>query len=182
MKRIIKPLLILLTGMLLLVSCAKKSTDTVYARVNGTAVSQREYDFFVSRTRAEVMSEYSQKYDISSYTDFWQTEFDGKTPSSVLSERALEKAAKAKVLFIEMKDRGIYDDVTWDYFEALAEKYNEEHKNQKTVGLKSIDMSKFYIYYLSTGEIELRNRLEKEGITDYDGYISSLYADMKIEM
>lgn len=173
-------LLILLMCMLLC-SCGNKENGTAaYAYVNGEAITQNEIDFYTSRSRSDIIREFSSEYDISDFSVFWETKYDGVTPQEALEDRALRNAAEAKIKFTEMKKYGIYSDVTWDYFREKALEYNESHSGAQTVGLKSIDMEKFYTYYLSTGEIELKKSLLADGISDYDGYIASLLEKAEI--
>ena len=180
MKKLSAVFLIILS-LLSLCSCADKNAqEEKQFYVNGVEITQDEIDFFRLRERADIISEFSSKYNVSDFSVFWETEYDGVTPQQALDKRALQSAAEAKIKFIEMKNRGIYDEITWDFFRQKAEEYNKSHEGTSTVGLKSIDMSSFYIYYLSTGEIELKKALRDEGITDYDKYITSLISAMEI--
>ncbi len=179
MKKI--SLFLIAAALLFLCSCSEKTAEnSVYAYVNSQEITQKEFDFFLSRSRADIMREFSQEYNISDFSDFWSTEYGGITPQQALEKRALENAAQAKVKFIEMQKYGIYDGVSWEYFENKAAEYNKSRSTEKGVGLSSVDMTRFYTYYLSLGEIELRKLVEKDGKTDYDEYIEILTQNMKI--
>ena len=179
MKKVTAIFLIIFS-LLSLCSCADKNEqEEKHFFVNGAEITQDEIDFFKARERAAIISEFSSEYNVSDFSTFWETEYDGVTPQEALEKRALQSAAEAKVKLLEMKKRGIYDEITWDFFRKMAEEYNRTHEVTSTVGLKSIDMSSFYIYYLSTGEIELKKALREDGISDYDSYISSLIEAME---
>ena len=81
-----------------------------------------------------------------------------------------------------MREKGIYDNISFDALEAKAIAYNEEHMNQKnTVGINSIDMSQFYTYYISNGDMELQNILGEDELKPTDEEIKA-YIDQKNEM
>ena len=162
MKKFIS--VILLAAVFLLVSCgkaeSKKDEPAVCAAVNGEAITVEEKEYFSSRYRAQIINDYSEKYGIKDFSEFWDTEFDGKTPRQALDEYALKQAAEAKIKLVLMRENGIYDDISFSALKAKAEKYNREHENQKgNVGLNTVNMASFYTYYISNGEMELKNIL-----------------------
>ena len=171
--------------LLCFVSCSneeKVETDHVVAYINGEAITSRETDFFKTRDRADIINLYSEKYGITDFSDFWDKDFDGTTPSQALEKTAFEDACEAKIRLILMREKGIYDDISFDALEAKALAYNEEHKNQKnTVGINSIDMSQFYTYYISNGDMELKNILGEDELKPTDEEIKA-YIDQKNEM
>ena len=162
MKKLIS--VILLAAVFLLVSCgkteSKKDKPAVCAVVNGEAITAEEKEYFSSRYRAQIINDYSEKYGIKDFSEFWDTEFDGKTPRQALEEYALKQAAEAKIKLVLMRENEIYDDISFSALKAKAEKYNKEHENQKgNVGLNTVNMASFYTYYISNGEMELKNIL-----------------------
>lgn len=171
--------------LLCFVSCSNEEnveTDHVVAYINGEAITSRETDFFKTRDRADIINLYSEKYGITDFSDFWDKDFDGTTPSQALEKAALEDACEAKIRLILMREKGIYDNISFDALEAKALAYNEEHKNQKnTVGINSIDMSQFYTYYISNGDMELKNILGEDELKPTDEEIKA-YIDQKNEM
>ena len=149
-----------------LVSCAKDETvktdrtDNVYATVDGTEITTEEINYFRTRLRADVINEYAEKYNIKDFADFWDTEYNGTTPAEDLLNRSVNEAADAKQKLLMMLDNGVYDDISFNGLKAKAKKYNAEHENaQGTVGINTIDLESFYTYYISTGEMELKNIL-----------------------
>lgn len=151
---------------LLFVSCGKTSSKSevtaVIAAVNGEVITAEETEYFSSRSRGKIINEYSEKYGITDFSSFWDTEFDGKTPRQALEECALEQAIEAKIKLVLMRENGIYDDISFSALRAKGEKFNREHENQKdNVGLNSVNMESFYTYYISNGEMELKNILSE---------------------
>ena len=171
--------------LLCFVSCSteqKAETNIVVAYINGEAITSRETEFFKTRDRADIINMFSQKYGITDFSDFWDKDFDGTTPSQVLEKTAFEDACEAKIRLILMREKGIYDDISFDALEAKALAYNEEHKGQKnTVGINSIDMSQFYTYYISNGDMELKNILGESELKPTDDEIKA-YIAQKDEM
>lgn len=160
--------IIILCSLLLLCSCGNKnSTETDfdvshlnYATVNGEIVTSEEIEYFKMRSRSDIINEYAEKYGVKEFSDFWDKEFDGKTPSKALEERALDEAVKAKIKLVLMRENGIYDNISFNALLIKAQKFNEENKDaQGKVGIKTVDVSGFYTYYVSTGEMELKNIL-----------------------
>lgn len=143
-----------------LFACTKKEEPgkTALFTVNGEVVTQAEIDYFKGKLRAEVLNDYIEKYSISNTENFWQTEFDGKTPEETLNERAREESIMAKIQFVLMREEGIYDDITYEALYKKAETFNKENSGkQGVVGIKTINLSQFYSYYLQNGILELKN-------------------------
>lgn len=152
--------------------------NTVYATVNGEELTTEEIDYFKGRCKAEVINEYAEKYNITDFSEFWDKEFDGTTPAEYLEKKAFECAVQAKVKLILMKENGIYEDISYSALRKKAQDYNDSNKNKKgNVGLNSISIDGFYTYYISNGEMKLKNILsEKENMTneEYEMYIGNL--------
>lgn len=170
-------IVIFLAAMILLLSAcsirnikpAEKNEITVYATVNGEQIMSDEIDYLKTRCRGQVINEYAEKYGVTDFSDFWDKEFDGKTPAQRLEEVTLNRAVETKIKLVLMRENGIYEDISFAGLKAKAEKYNEVHENmQGTVGLKTIDLNSFYTYYVSTGEMELKNILAESTLKPTD--------------
>lgn len=155
-------------------SCSKKTepeTDAVIS-VNGEIVTQAEVDYFKGKLKAELINDYIEKYSVEYTSDFWQTEFDGKTPEDALEEKALEEGIMAKIQFVLMKEEGIFEDITYEGLYKKAEDFNKANAGKAgVVGLKSIKMSQFYTYYLQTGVMELKNIYAEDKLKPTDSEI-----------
>ncbi len=155
-------------------SCSKEAesgTDAVIS-VNGENVTQEEVDYFKGKLKAELINDYIEKYSVEYTSDFWQTEFDGKTPEEALEEKALEESIMAKIQFVLMKEEGIFEDITYEGLYKKAEDFNKANAGKEgVVGLKSIKMSQFYTYYLQTGVMELKNIYAEDKLKPTDSEI-----------
>ena len=173
--------LILLAALFILcfAACGEKApeapdTDAVRATVNGEAVTAEEIDYFKSRCRADIINDFAEKYGVKDFSDFWERDFDGTTPSAELEKAALSQAAEAKIKLVMMRENGVYDDISFAGLKKKAEQYNLEHENvQGSVGITSIDMSGFYTYYVSTGEMELKNILAEGELKPTDAELAA---------
>lgn len=148
-----------LVFVLSLASCGEESEEiSAVAVVNGEEITTEEFEYFRKKYKSEVLNDCLEKFGAEYTEGFWQTEFDGVTPEEILYERTLEECAKAKIQFLLMEEEGIYDDATFAGLRAKAEAFNKENENKEgVVGIKSIQMSQFYSYYLQTGVMELQN-------------------------
>ncbi|MGN0573853.1 MAG: hypothetical protein ACI4IX_07935 [Acutalibacteraceae bacterium] len=165
MKRLTAITALFFAAFFCLISCQKEQADSgkAVAYINGEEISSREIEYFKTRDRADIINLYSGKYGITDYSDFWDRDFDGTTPNQALEKRAFDDACDAKIRLCLMRENGVYEDISFDALETKALAYNKEHENQKNVvGLNSIDMSQFYTYYISTGEMTLKTVLAEE--------------------
>lgn len=168
----------------LFVGCGKQSapTQTVVATINGEAITDREIDYFTKRNRTQIINRYAEQVGLTDFSDFWDKPFDGVTPRQALEQKAFEDACDAKIRLLLMRDKGVYDDISFAGLENRAKAYNAEHENQKnTVGIRTIDLTTFYTYYLSTGEMTLKNLLAEDELKPASEEIQS-YMDTYGEM
>lgn len=162
MKKVSTLLLLSSVFLFLFCSCAKDKADTTVAVVNGETVTKEEFDYFKARQRANVINYYISAFDAAVDEDFWQTDFNGTTPEKDLEDRAINECIKAKIQLVLCRENGIYDDISFAGLRQRAENFNSQDKSG-AIGLKTIDMSTFYTYYIDTGVMELKNMLgEKE--------------------
>ena len=147
--------------LLLLCACGQEDPNgSGYASVNGELITEAEIDYFKSRYRADIINEYAAKYSIRDFSDFWDKDFDGVTPAQALEKRALDEAVSAKIKLVMMRENGIYEDISFRVLLEKAERFNAENANTSgVVGIRTVNMDSFYSYYVSTGEMELKNIL-----------------------
>ena len=142
---------------------AEENESETVASFENENITKEEVDYFSTQLRSDVINYYSSEYGVTDFGDFWDKKFGDETPREYLEKLATEKAIKSKAELLFMKEYEIYDDISYEGLKTLAEKYNEEHKDAKgTVGITSIDLSTFYTYYISTGRLELINRMSDE--------------------
>lgn len=141
----------------------EKDPNSVYATVNGENITQEEIDYFSQRLRSKLIYEFSKKYEIEDYALFWENEYDGVNPKEELEKRALEEAARYKIELLLMKEEKIYDDISYNGLREKALRYNEANAGRPTtVGITSINMDQFYMYYIANGQMELKNIYAEE--------------------
>ena len=140
-------------------ACAKEEVQsTAIATVNGETITEEEFEYFRKKYKAQILNECLENFSVEYTEDFWQTEFEGTTPEEILYDKVLEECVRAKIQLVLMKEEGIYDDISFEGLRLKAESFNAENQNKEgVVGIKSIQMSQFYSYYLQTGIMELQN-------------------------
>ena len=72
-----------------------ESQNTVCAYVDGESVTKNEVDYFSERLRGKIITDYTAKYGITDFSDFWNTEYEGYLPSEELEKEALNAAVRA---------------------------------------------------------------------------------------
>lgn len=164
-----------------IIVCLIFFSDQPIATVNGLTVTKEEYSYFVSNKKAEIINEYLEDGDRPINKEFWETPVDGETPEQKLKEEALEQCIDAKIQLQLMKEKGIYEDISYQGLYQLAQDYNQKaEKSDVVYGLKSIDMNQFYSYFIDTGALELMNILSEELVATEDE-IETAYQEMKEE-
>lgn len=165
MNKAIRISICLLLLLSLFTGCGKLSApnEIAVATVNGEAVTDREINYFTIRNRTQIINRYAEQYGLTDFSDFWDKPFDGVTPRQALEQKAFEDACDAKIRLLLMRDKGVYDDISFAGLEKRAKDYNAAHENQKnTVGVRTIDLTTFYTYYISTGEMTLKTLLAED--------------------
>ena len=136
----------------------EEADASAVAVVNGEVITEEEFEYFRKKYKSQVLNDCLEEFSVEYSENFWQTEFDGVTPEEILYKKVLEECVRAKIQFLLMKEEGIYDDVTFEGLKSKAESFNAENENKEgVVGIRSIQMSQFYSYYLQTGIMELQN-------------------------
>ncbi len=158
LKRLLCAVLIFTIAMTFFACAKDEVSPTAVATVNGETITEEEFEYFRKKYKSQVLNECLEKFSVRYTEDFWQTEFEGTTPEEILYDRVLEECVRAKIQFVLMKEDGIYDDITFEGLRLKAENFNAENENKEgVVGIKSIQMSQFYSYYLQTGVMQLQN-------------------------
>lgn len=180
MKRKIEIILLIFTAIFCLASCRNEQANLnkTVAYINGEAITCREVEYFKNRDRSDIINLYAEKYGVTDFSDFWDKDFNGTTPSQTLEKTAFEDACNAKIRLCLMRDNGVYNDISFNALEAKANAYNEEHEDLKNVvGINTVDMTQFYSYYISTGEMTLKTVLAQGELKPTDEEISEYMSD-----
>ena len=134
--------------------------------VNGETVAAAEIDYFKTRLRADVIQYFAQEYS-ANVTDagFWQTPYGGVTPEKELSNRAFDACVRAKIQLVLMREKGIYEDISYQGLYDRAVAFNNRGASgEGAPGLQTIRLANFYTYYIDTGVMELKNVLAADEI------------------
>ena len=162
---------------------AQKELTAPILTVNGEKVSNAEYAYFYKIVRSEIITEYAEKYAVTEFTAFWDTEFDGRTPAEELEKRTADRCIRAKIELLLCRENGIYNDISFEGLKTKAEAFNAENENQSgVVGLTGISMNTFYTYYIETGVMELKNRLEKDVLNPTEAEIQAQMDNLSAEV
>lgn len=163
--------------LLILASCSKNKQEVsqkAVASVGSETVTEEELEYFENRLKAEVMNQVLRDYSVTYSDDFWTKTYGNKTPQQILSDEAFEQCVTAKLELIECKKLGIYDDITFAGLRAKANAFNTGHEEASgSVGIKSIDLSQFYTYYVENGVLELKNKLADTTLKPTDSEINA---------
>lgn len=154
MKRnmfILLPITVLI--LLALTSCAKKYTvsdipDGAAAIVNGEAVTNEEVSYFENVLKDEVANYFVHQYSAKKDDEFWNTKYGTSTPKEKLYAKAKEQAIDAKKTLLFLKEKEIFDSISFEYFSKAAKSLNENS------GL-NLESDEFYSYYIEVGTNEL---------------------------
>jgi len=134
--------------------------------VNGETIAPAEIDYFKTRLRADVIQYFAQEYS-ANVTDagFWQTPYGGVTPEKELSNRAFDACVRAKIQLVLMREKGIYEDISYQGLYDRAVAFNNRGASgEGAPGLQTIRLANFYTYYIDTGVMELKNVLAADEI------------------
>ncbi|MBR3588135.1 MAG: hypothetical protein IKL16_01085 [Clostridia bacterium] len=167
-------------------SCTEENSeqeDACIATVNGETITEEEYEYFRKKYKSQVLNECLEKFKTEYTEDFWQTEFDGVTPEEILHDRVIKECVMAKIQLMLMKEEGIFEDISFEGLKLKAETFNSENENKEgVVGIKSIQMSQFYSYYLQTGIMELQNIYADGKLKPTDKEIEEKISEMTKEL
>ena len=106
----------------------KSDHNNVAFYVNDEPVSVSEMEFWMSLSKAEVANYFYREYGMQYSDDFWNKEFDHKSPGGMLKDRALEKLVNCKVQQIFARDLGIIEKIGFDELMAEIDSFNEQRK------------------------------------------------------
>ena len=144
--------------------------DNIVLLVNGEPITRREFQFRMERRRGPVIHHFRETYGADdTHPTFWITEFGGTTPMDFSRERTLEAVIHIKVEQILARDRGLIDDITYEYFLEALDKENSRRSNafeqgQVVHGLLQLSEESFFNSRHNDMVSQLIGQLRIEGV------------------
>lgn len=138
-------------------------TDTddneVLFTVDGYPVSRKEFSLFIRNQRAAAAQHFYTTYGLEGGEGFWDTEYDGQTPSEYCKELALKDIIEYKMERILAYERGLvehvdYQDLMGD-MEQLNEKNRKRTEGQTSYGLMNYEPWQYLLYIRSDCGVQL---------------------------
>ncbi|MDF2922597.1 MAG: hypothetical protein K0R57_1511 [Paenibacillaceae bacterium] len=161
--------------------------NSIVARVNGEPVTTEEFQFHLGLVKANVMAEYSRKYGIRDYRNFWTRSFDGDRPAEAAKQKAMDAIVRIKLQEMSALKKGIVDDIS---FEALQQNWKEENarrseavsKGQPVYGPRQYDMNGYFQYFHSNMQIQLKAKLAEEELMPADEELKDYYLSVRDQL
>jgi hypothetical protein len=140
------------------------------AWIDGEAVDKRELNLYMESERSNVYGQYQTKYGAKYSKDFWTSSFDGQKPENTLTETALGKLKKDKVIQILARELGVSDSISYGSFLNQFKSENNRRKdllktNGVIYGPQQYEERIYYDYLLENmitqSEVKLKDTLFK---------------------
>jgi len=109
--------------------------ENIVLLVNGEAINRREFQFRMERRRGPVIHHFRETYGADSNAPlFWTTYFGEITPMDFSREQTLNNSIFIKMEQILANERGIIDDITYEYFLEILEEENAHRRQAREQG------------------------------------------------
>lgn len=153
-----------LAGALIGYTASGKDSDDAVAQVNGTPVTLAEFEQALNRQRATVIGYFHRTYGADYGEQFWQRDYNGETPLSMVKERALQELTRTKVELDLAKQYGLLPGTSHEDLQKEMDKENEQRSaaikaRLPVYGPTQMDEDTFIPYYISKLRIALKEKL-----------------------
>lgn len=152
--------------------------------VNGTDVSQREFEAAMALERVSVIHEFQTKYSAEYNSDFWGKSFGGTTPAETLRTRALERCINIKLQQTAAVQAGILkeSDISYSGFLSMLEEENKRRKEavdngEIIYGPKKYEEEEFFKYTFNNMVIRLKEKLVETELKHTPEEVAAYYRD-----
>lgn len=147
-------------------SASEMPDNTIVAKINGLPVQLREFMLMANKNRSEVFSYFKQTYGAEDSKTFWTEEYEGKSPSDLAKQYALDELKKIKTEQALAIQYGIIENADYDKFFAKWKEENERRKaakgnNEMIFGPIEYRESDYFNYVHSNMETELKKKLSE---------------------
>ena len=174
---------------LIIISCSNPLSKEQYvAYVNGEGLAVTMFKQYLAKNKAQVYSQFSQKYPILNPSGFWQTTFgNNEIPAEVLKKKALDESVNILVQQILAKKEGLLEDISYSGFLEKLETTNEYRKqsvtNKKIIyGPAEYTEVAYFDYLLSLVVIELKDRLALNEFNVTENKLKEFYENNRLEL
>ncbi len=165
--------------------CLNIQNNAFVAFVNNEGISIEMFRQQISKKRAAVISQFSNKYKITDYSGFWSSSFgNNQVPANILKQMALDECIKIKVQQILAKKNGIVKDIS---YKSFLLRLKEENKNRRKAvseskviyGPVEYSEASFFDHLLSIQIIELKKHLSAKAFDLSESSLNKFYETWK---
>ena len=154
----------------------------IVATVNGEPVSATELTARMPEYRAAVVQYFLNNHQADYTKDFWNTAYDGKTPSEMLIEKAMDDLVRIKLQQILARENNMLEDIS---YAAFLEQWQQENTRRQTAvnngqvvyGPVQFSEQMYYRYYLSKLILELKHKLAENGLNVSDNNLKQYFEE-----
>jgi hypothetical protein len=179
---------ILFLGLIFL-SCSNQGPNEQYvAYVNGEGIATAMFKQYIAKYKAQVYSQFSQKYSVINQSGFWETSFgNNEVPAEFLKRKALDECTIIITQQILAREEGLLEDISYSGFLNKLESTNEQRKqsvtNKKVIyGPVEYTEAAYFDYLLSLVIIELKERLARNEFNITENKLRDFYESHKNEL
>lgn len=168
-------------------SSASETQDGAIAIVGGCAVPLEEYQLFAYDSISQIAQAFSQKYGVDpNSAEFWETSFDGQTPTEALKKSADIIMHEQKALQIVAQNLGVLQSADYSEFVLAFHAENESRsqglQNDEVIyGPKSLAIEQYYTYRQSQIIEALEEYVENEIIAPTEADIKAFYPKLALQ-
>ncbi len=146
--------------------------------VNGVKIEREELIYAMDQKSITVATDIETRYGADSgEADFWDREFDGKTPNQLLRHAAAQAIIEDKVQQIAAKKQGIDVMLSYSLLEKAREKENRNRAtgNDIQYGPDELSFHIFYVNYFMGVQEKLKEALRPTVLAVSEQQIQSYY-------
>lgn len=158
--------------------------ETIHKAISKENIDDRELQREMLRYRAQIINDFTQKYQLNNLQNFWENVYQGRSPKVALEELALTNLLKIKIQEQWLKAEGLWPYKNYDEFlYAMVEENKERDKLQKEgqviYGPVLFQEQTYFDYKFSNAIIKLKEKYEGTKITLNDSLLNHHFKDLK---
>ncbi len=183
--KLLKQFIICLTTcIMMLLKVDAFAQENIYKAISEENIDDRELQREMLRYRAQIVSDFTQKYQLNNLQNFWENIYQGRSPKKALEELALTNLLKIKIQEQWLKAEGLWPYKNYDEFlNAMAEENKERDKlqneGQVIYGPVLFQEQTYFDYKFSNAIIKLKQKYEGTKISLNDSVLNHHFKDLK---